>query len=200
MTGNRRLFTSYKAYDDGHAVFGMNLKGKVTSGGNISHDSIPITKVEHVRGRAFNLINVDDRINELIVQDLNGSSSLQVNVLDECYTEGVKEARGHPIEQVIGELNDRTLSARRDLMAKFKCSKDQVSWTGGQGKWSRDQGLIACGGKKARSDLALQFYNACTAKDDLRKAYEKCNDIPQERRALIDTFLKNGFNGEEYCD
>ncbi|GJV29823.1 transposase, MuDR, MULE transposase domain protein [Tanacetum coccineum] len=39
-------------------------------------------------------------------------------------------------------------------------------------------------------DLALQFDNACTAKDDLRKTYEKCNDIPQESRALIDTFLK----------
>ncbi|GKC93180.1 hypothetical protein Tco_1158622, partial [Tanacetum coccineum] len=31
---------------------------------------------------------------------------------------------------------------------------------------------------------------AGTAKDDLRNAYEKCNDIPQESRALIDTFLK----------
>ncbi|GJX30765.1 hypothetical protein Tco_0240620 [Tanacetum coccineum] len=39
-------------------------------------------------------------------------------------------------------------------------------------------------------DLALQFDNACTAKEDLRKVYEKCNDIPQESRALIDTFLK----------
>ncbi|GKE29997.1 RNA-directed DNA polymerase, eukaryota, partial [Tanacetum coccineum] len=39
-------------------------------------------------------------------------------------------------------------------------------------------------------DLALQFENACTAKDDLRKAYEKCNDIPQESHAFIDTFLK----------
>ncbi|GKB22665.1 hypothetical protein Tco_0862066 [Tanacetum coccineum] len=28
------------------------------------------------------------------------------------------------------------------------------------------------------------------AKDDLRKAYEKWNDIPQENCALIDTFLK----------
>ncbi|GJW36862.1 hypothetical protein Tco_0059782 [Tanacetum coccineum] len=28
------------------------------------------------------------------------------------------------------------------------------------------------------------------AKDDLRKAYEKCTDISQESRALIDTFLK----------
>ncbi|GKB39060.1 hypothetical protein Tco_0884002 [Tanacetum coccineum] len=45
---------------------------------------------------------------------------------------------------------------------------------------------------KAIMDLALQFDNACTAKDDLRKAYEKCNDIPQESRDLIDTFLKDG--------
>nr|GEV34009.1 hypothetical protein [Tanacetum cinerariifolium] len=31
MTGNRRLFTSYKAYDGGHVVFRSNLKGKVVS-------------------------------------------------------------------------------------------------------------------------------------------------------------------------
>ncbi|GKB82134.1 hypothetical protein Tco_0949029 [Tanacetum coccineum] len=41
-------------------------------------------------------------------------------------------------------------------------------------------------------ELTLQFENACTAKQDLRKAYEKCNDIPQESRDLIDTFLKEG--------
>ncbi|GJU08978.1 hypothetical protein Tco_1125408 [Tanacetum coccineum] len=41
-------------------------------------------------------------------------------------------------------------------------------------------------------DLALQFKNSCNAKDDLRKTYEKCNDISQENRALIDTFLKEG--------
>ncbi|GKB57351.1 hypothetical protein Tco_0913537, partial [Tanacetum coccineum] len=58
MTGNRRLFTSYKEYDDGHVVFGNNLKGKVDDGGNISHDSITIKNVEHVSGLAFNLISV----------------------------------------------------------------------------------------------------------------------------------------------
>ncbi|GKA66752.1 hypothetical protein Tco_0766560, partial [Tanacetum coccineum] len=45
----------------------------------------------------------DDRINEPIVQDLNGSLSLQVNVSDEGYPKSVKEARGHQIEQVIGK-------------------------------------------------------------------------------------------------
>ncbi|GJV64131.1 hypothetical protein Tco_1474959 [Tanacetum coccineum] len=54
----------------------------------------------------------DDRIDEPIVQALNGSTSLQVNVLDEGYPKSLKEARGHPIEQVIGELNERTLRSK----------------------------------------------------------------------------------------
>ncbi|GJS33109.1 hypothetical protein Tco_0531491 [Tanacetum coccineum] len=51
-------------------------------------------------------------INELIVQDLHGSSSLEVNVSNEGYPKSVKEARGHQIEQVIGELNERTLRSK----------------------------------------------------------------------------------------
>ncbi|GJW60459.1 retrovirus-related pol polyprotein from transposon TNT 1-94 [Tanacetum coccineum] len=58
MTGNRRLFTSYKAYDGGHVVFRSNLKGKVVGGGNITHEFITITSVEHVSGLAFNIISV----------------------------------------------------------------------------------------------------------------------------------------------
>ncbi|GJR44851.1 hypothetical protein Tco_1312954 [Tanacetum coccineum] len=44
--------------------------------------------------------------------------------------------------------------------------------------------------QKAITELAVQFDNASTAKDDLIKAYEKCNDIPKENCGLIDTFLK----------
>ncbi|GKD98402.1 hypothetical protein Tco_1382299, partial [Tanacetum coccineum] len=54
----------------------------------------------------------DDRINEPLVQDLNGSPSLQVNVSDEGYPKSLKEAKGHPIEQVIGELNKRILRSK----------------------------------------------------------------------------------------
>ncbi|GKA52003.1 hypothetical protein Tco_0745199 [Tanacetum coccineum] len=54
----------------------------------------------------------DDRIDEPIVQYLNGSPSLQVNVSDEGYPKSLKEARGHPIKQVIGELNERTLRSK----------------------------------------------------------------------------------------
>nr|GEZ41112.1 hypothetical protein [Tanacetum cinerariifolium] len=48
------------------------------------------------------------------------------------------------------------------------------------------------GRQNAIMDLALQFENSCTAKDDLRNAYEKCNDISQKSRAWIDSFLKEG--------
>ncbi|GJR58810.1 hypothetical protein Tco_1500972 [Tanacetum coccineum] len=47
---------------------------------------------------------------------------------------------------------------------------------------------------KGRQDvllnLAFQFEDSCAVRDDLRKAYEKCNDISQEDRALICTLLK----------
>ncbi|GKC35554.1 hypothetical protein Tco_1047938 [Tanacetum coccineum] len=39
-------------------------------------------------------------------------------------------------------------------------------------------------------DLAFQFEDSCTVRDDLRKTYKKCNDISQESRALICTLLK----------
>ncbi|GJR72170.1 retrotransposon protein [Tanacetum coccineum] len=58
MTRNRRLFTLYKAYNDGHVVSGSNIKGKVIGGGNISNDSVTITNVKHVSGLAFNLTSV----------------------------------------------------------------------------------------------------------------------------------------------
>ncbi|GJY78405.1 hypothetical protein Tco_0484206 [Tanacetum coccineum] len=48
--------------------------------------------------------------------------------------------------------------------------------------------------QKAIAELAVQFDNSNTTKDDLRKAYKKCNDIPQESRVLIDTFLKQEFD------
>ncbi|GKD64152.1 hypothetical protein Tco_1306260 [Tanacetum coccineum] len=38
-------------------------------------------------------------------------------------------------------------------------------------------------------NLAVEYDNACTAKGDMRKAYEECNDIPQEKRDLIVSFL-----------
>nr|GEX91186.1 hypothetical protein [Tanacetum cinerariifolium] len=39
-------------------------------------------------------------------------------------------------------------------------------------------------------NLGHQFDNAITTKDEMRKAYEECKDIPLVKRALIENFLK----------
>ncbi|GKA84160.1 hypothetical protein Tco_0805755, partial [Tanacetum coccineum] len=39
-------------------------------------------------------------------------------------------------------------------------------------------------------ELAVEFSNTQQAKDDLRKAYAECKNIPQEKLASINTFLK----------
>ncbi|GKB90898.1 hypothetical protein Tco_0963170 [Tanacetum coccineum] len=50
-----------------------------------------------------------DRIIEPIVHNPVRSPSLEANALEPGYLKSVKKPRGHPIEQVIGELNKRTL-------------------------------------------------------------------------------------------
>nr|GEY69141.1 retrovirus-related Pol polyprotein from transposon TNT 1-94 [Tanacetum cinerariifolium] len=74
--------------------------------------SLNVTFDESLPGPKSSPSVEEDMINEPIVQDLNGSSSLQVNVLDECYPKSIKEARGHLIEQVIIELNKRRLRSK----------------------------------------------------------------------------------------
>ncbi|GJV19334.1 hypothetical protein Tco_1368354 [Tanacetum coccineum] len=44
--------------------------------------------------------------------------------------------------------------------------------------------------QQAIMNLAVQFENASDTKDNLRKAYEERDDIPQEKRSMIDIFLK----------
>ncbi|GJX19933.1 hypothetical protein Tco_0222610 [Tanacetum coccineum] len=43
-------------------------------------------------------------------------------------------------------------------------------------------------------NLAVEFENVSIAKDDMRKAYDECSDILQEKRASIDTYLKQEYD------
>ncbi|GJT24396.1 bifunctional riboflavin kinase/FMN phosphatase [Tanacetum coccineum] len=52
-----------------------------------------------------------------------------------------------------------------------------------------DKRLSIAAAKAAEMDVVV-VPSLPLKKNDLRKAYEKCKDIPQESRALIDTFLK----------
>ncbi|GJR81193.1 retrovirus-related pol polyprotein from transposon TNT 1-94 [Tanacetum coccineum] len=58
MTGNQKLFSTYKAYNGGNVIFGSNLRGNIIGKGTISHDSLNIANVEHVDNLGFNLLSV----------------------------------------------------------------------------------------------------------------------------------------------
>ncbi|GJX06333.1 zf-CCHC domain-containing protein [Tanacetum coccineum] len=58
MTGYRKLFLTYKAYNGGNVIFGSNLRGNIIGKGAISNDSLKIDNVEHVDNLRFNLLSV----------------------------------------------------------------------------------------------------------------------------------------------
>ncbi|GJS04070.1 retrovirus-related pol polyprotein from transposon TNT 1-94 [Tanacetum coccineum] len=58
MTGNRKLFSSYKAYNGGNVIFGSNLRGNIIGKGTILNDSLKIDNVEHVDNLRFNLLSI----------------------------------------------------------------------------------------------------------------------------------------------
>nr|GEZ42126.1 integrase, catalytic region, zinc finger, CCHC-type, peptidase aspartic, catalytic [Tanacetum cinerariifolium] len=58
MTGNRKLFSTYKAYNGDNVIFGSNLRGNIIGKGTISNDSLKIDNVEHVDNLGFNLLSI----------------------------------------------------------------------------------------------------------------------------------------------
>nr|GEV80547.1 retrovirus-related Pol polyprotein from transposon TNT 1-94 [Tanacetum cinerariifolium] len=72
MTGNRKLFSSYKAYNRGNVIFGSNIRGNT----------------------------IGKEIDEIV---------------------NIKESRNHPLEKVIGNLNQRTLRSQAQNQINFFC-------------------------------------------------------------------------------
>ncbi|GJZ69009.1 retrovirus-related pol polyprotein from transposon TNT 1-94 [Tanacetum coccineum] len=58
MTGNQKLFSTYKAYNEGNVIFGSNLRSNIIGKGTISNDSLKIDNVEHVDNLGFNLLSI----------------------------------------------------------------------------------------------------------------------------------------------
>ncbi|GJR08031.1 retrovirus-related pol polyprotein from transposon TNT 1-94 [Tanacetum coccineum] len=58
MTGNRKPFSSYKAYNRGNVIFCSNLRGNIIGKCTISNDSLKIDNVEHVDNLRFNLLSI----------------------------------------------------------------------------------------------------------------------------------------------
>nr|GEW82969.1 retrovirus-related Pol polyprotein from transposon TNT 1-94 [Tanacetum cinerariifolium] len=172
MTGNQKLFSTYKAYNGGNVIFGSNLRGNIIGKGKQAHAShkaknvVSTTRclellhvdlfgpsaVRSYGGNRYTLVIVDDysskayiilnkhtkkveeslnvtfdetpppsKTSPLVDDDLDEEEATKVikkknlenDIVDETLEideiVNIKEYRNHPLENVIENLNQRTL-------------------------------------------------------------------------------------------
>nr|GEY22043.1 hypothetical protein [Tanacetum cinerariifolium] len=156
MTGNRNLFSSYKAYNGGNVIFGSNLRGNVIGKGQICDNKCRVTFSEYdseitkdgkVIGysqncKAYIILNkhtrkvkeslnvtfdktptpskssplVDDDLDEEEAIKVTEKKNLENDIMDETLEidkiVNIKKSRNHPLENVIGNLHQRTLKSQ----------------------------------------------------------------------------------------
>ncbi|GJY30166.1 retrotransposon protein [Tanacetum coccineum] len=98
----------------GHARYSQTIKAYTVLNKEIMRieESLNVTFDESFPEPKSSPSIEDGRIIEPIDQDSIRSSSVDSNTLEPGYPKNLKEAKGHPIEQVIGELNERTLRSK----------------------------------------------------------------------------------------
>ncbi|GJU92088.1 retrovirus-related pol polyprotein from transposon TNT 1-94 [Tanacetum coccineum] len=104
MTGNRKIFSSYKAYNRGNVIFGSNLRGNI-----ISED---ITLVDD---------DLDEEEAIKVTKKKNLENDIEYETLEIDEIVNIKESRNHPLENVIGNLNQRTLRSQAQNQSNFFC-------------------------------------------------------------------------------
>ncbi|GJY78621.1 zf-CCHC domain-containing protein [Tanacetum coccineum] len=119
MTGNRKLISTYKAYYGGNVIFGSNLRGNIISKGQICDNKCRVTFSEQDSeitkdGKTSSL--VDDDLDEEEAIKVTEKKNLENDIEDETLeiddVVNIKESRNHPLENVIGNLTQRTLRSQ----------------------------------------------------------------------------------------
>ncbi|GKA69486.1 retrovirus-related pol polyprotein from transposon TNT 1-94 [Tanacetum coccineum] len=145
MTGNRKLFSTYKAYNGGNVIFGSNLRGNIIGKGQICDNKCRVTFFEHDSeitkdGKVIESVNVTfdespppSKTSPLVDDDLDEEEAIREiekknleNVVEDETLEideivNIKESRNHPLENVIGNLNQRTLRSQAQNQSNLYC-------------------------------------------------------------------------------
>nr|GEV68093.1 reverse transcriptase domain-containing protein [Tanacetum cinerariifolium] len=125
MTGNQKLFSTYKAYNGGNVIFGSNLCDNIIGKACIVLNK-HTKKVKESLNVTFNETPPPSKTSPLVDDDLDKEKAIKViekknlenDIMDETLEideiVNIKESRNHPLENVIRNLNQRTL--RPDIM------------------------------------------------------------------------------------
>nr|GEY88919.1 hypothetical protein [Tanacetum cinerariifolium] len=132
MMGNRKLFSTYKAYNGGNVIFGSNLRGNIIGKGYSQNSKACIILNKHTKkikeslNVTFNEIPPPSKTSPLVDDDLDEDESIREiekknleNIVEDETLEideivNIKESMNHPLENVIRNLNQRTLRNKLD--------------------------------------------------------------------------------------
>ncbi|GJT83491.1 retrovirus-related pol polyprotein from transposon TNT 1-94 [Tanacetum coccineum] len=114
MTGNQKIFSSYKAYNEGNVIFGSNLRGNIIGKGKICDNKCRVTFSER-----DSEITKDGKVIGREKKNLENDIEDETLEIDEIVN--IKESRNHPLENVIGNLNQRTLRSQAQNQSNFFC-------------------------------------------------------------------------------
>ncbi|GJW19891.1 retrovirus-related pol polyprotein from transposon TNT 1-94 [Tanacetum coccineum] len=121
MTGNRKLFSSYKAYNGGNVIFGSNLRGNIIGKGQICDNKCRVTFSEHDSEITKDGKVIDEEEAIKVTEKKNLENDIEDETLEIGEIVNIKESRNHPLENVIGNLNQRTLRLQDQNQSNFFC-------------------------------------------------------------------------------
>nr|GEV72408.1 zf-CCHC domain-containing protein/UBN2 domain-containing protein [Tanacetum cinerariifolium] len=147
MTGNRKLFSTYKAYNGGNTIFGSNLRGNIIGKGcklkkralcfQLSVQkkcNMPLPrKVKESLNVTFDETHPPSKASPLVDDDFDEEEAIKVtekkNLKNDIVDETLeideivnnKESRNHPLENVIRNLNQRTIRSQAQNQSNFFC-------------------------------------------------------------------------------
>nr|GEU34238.1 retrovirus-related Pol polyprotein from transposon TNT 1-94 [Tanacetum cinerariifolium] len=130
MTDNRKLFLIYKAYNEGNVISGSNLRGNIIGKGYSQNSKAyiilnkPTKKVKESLNVTSDKTPPPSKTSPLVDDDLDEEEAIKVtekkNLENDIKDEtleineivNIKESKNHSIEDVIGNLNQRTLRSK----------------------------------------------------------------------------------------
>ncbi|GJY55957.1 retrovirus-related pol polyprotein from transposon TNT 1-94 [Tanacetum coccineum] len=105
MTGNRKLFSTYKAYNGGNVIFGSNLRGNII--GKVE-ESLNVTFDETPPPSKTSPLEDDDLVKEEAIEVSKTrplGNNLEDKFLENNEIINIKESKSHPLENVIEPKN-----------------------------------------------------------------------------------------------
>nr|GEU97811.1 retrovirus-related Pol polyprotein from transposon TNT 1-94 [Tanacetum cinerariifolium] len=139
MTGNRKLFSSYKAYNRGNVIFGNNLRGNIIGKGYSQNSKAYIIlnkhtrKVEESLNVTFDETPPSSKTSPLVDDDLDEDEAIKIiekknlenDIVDETLEieeiVNIKESKNHPLENNLNEaLGDESwIVAMQEELSQF---------------------------------------------------------------------------------